>query len=326
MDEYRGKEVLITGGLGFIGSNLAIRLVESGALVTLLDSLHPKCGANRFNIHPIRNEVATVEGDCCNFELIRSLVRGKSHIFSLAGHVSHLESMRDPFSDLSMNATGPLTVLEACTQENREARIIYAGTRQCYGRSAILPLVETQPLNPVDINGVNKMAGERYHMVYNLAHGLATVSLRLVNTYGPRQLIKHAHQGFAGWFIRQAIDGLEIQIYGDGAQLRDLTYVDDVADALMLAGTASVSGECFNLGGTVPVTLEHFARTLIAITGCGSYRMVPFPSENRKIDVGSAYSSFDKFHAATGWRPRVSLEEGLARTVEYYRRYREQYL
>ena len=326
MDEYRAKEVLITGGLGFIGSNLAIRLVESGALVTLLDSLHPQCGANRFNIHQIRNEVVTVEGDCCNFELMRNLVRGKSHIFNLAGHVSHLESMRDPFSDLSMNATGPLTVLEACRRENCEARIIYAGTRQCYGRSEILPLVETQSLNPIDINGVNKMAGERYHMIYNMAHGIATASLRLVNTYGPRQLIKHARQGFAGWFIRQAIDGLEIQIYGDGGQLRDLNYVDDVVDALMLAGIKSVAGECFNLGGAVPVTLEHFARTLIAITGRGSYRMVPFPPEDRKIDIGSAYSSFEKFHAATGWQPRISLEEGLARTVEYYGRYREHYL
>jgi UDP-glucose 4-epimerase len=326
MDEYRGKKVLITGGLGFIGSNLAIRLVESGALVTLLDSLHPDCGANRFNIQPIRNEVATVEGDCCNFELMRDLVRGKSYIFNLAGHVSHSQSMRDPFSDLCMNATGPLTVLEACRRENREARIVYAGTRQCYGPSATLPLVETHPLNPIDINGVNKMAGERYHIVYHVAHGMATVSLRLVNTYGPRQLIKHARQGFAGWFIRQAIDGLEIQIYGDGSQLRDLNYVDDVVDALLLAGIKSVAGECFNLGGAVPVTLEHFAGTLISITGCGSYRMVPFPSEDRKIDIGNTYSSFKKFRSATGWQPRISLEEGLARTVDYYRRYRDHYL
>ena len=325
MDEYRGKKVLITGGLGFIGSNLAIRLVESGALVTLLDSLHPSCGANRFNIHPIQDEVANVEGDCCNLELLRDLVRGKSHVFNLAGHVSHSESMRDPFSDLCMNATGPLTVLEACRLENREARIIYASTRQCYGPSETLPLVETQSLNPIDINGVNKMAGERYHMIYTLAHGIPTVSLRLVNTYGPRQLIRHARQGFAGWFIRQAIDGLEIQVYGDGRQLRDFNYVDDVVDALLLAGITGIAGECFNLGGTAPVTLEQFTRALISVAGCGSFRVVPFPFEDRKIDIGSTYSSFEKFHSATGWQPRISLEEGLNRTIEYYRRYRQHY-
>jgi UDP-glucose 4-epimerase len=326
MDEYRGKEVLITGGLGFIGSNLAIRLVESGALVTLLDSLHPSCGANRFNVHPIQNEVTVVEGDCCNLELMRGIVRGKSHVFNLAGHVSHSESMLNPFSDLWMNATGPLTVLEACRLENPEVRIIYTSTRQCYGHSAILPLIETQPLNPIDINGVNKMAGERYHAIYTRAHGIPTVSLRLVNTYGPRQLIRHARQGFAGWFVRQAIDGLEIQLYGDGQQLRDLNYIDDVVDALLLAGTKNIAGECFNLGGTAPVTLEQFASILISVAGCGSYRVVPFPSEHRKVDIGSAYSSFEKFHSATGWQPRISLEEGLARTVEYYRRYRHHYL
>ena len=172
MDEFRGQQVLITGGIGFIGSNLAIRLVESGASVTIVDSLDPACGSNRFNIEPVRNKVALIEGDCCNLDLMRDLVRGKRHIFNLAGHVSHLESMNDPFSDLRMNAVAPLTVLEACRQVNRDARIVYTGTRQCYGPSDTLPLVETQLLKPVDVNGVNKMSGERLHIVYWLAHGI----------------------------------------------------------------------------------------------------------------------------------------------------------
>ena len=326
MDEFRGQHVLITGGLGFIGSNLAIRLVGSGASVTLVDSLEPSCGSNRFNIEPVRNEVELVEGDCCNPDLMRELVRGKTHIFNLAGHVSHLESMNDPFSDLRMNTVAPLTVLEACRRANRDARIVYAGTRQCYGPSDTLPLVETQVLKPVDVNGVNKMSGERLHIVYWLAHGIPAVSLRLVNTYGPRQKVRDAHQGFAGWFIRQAIEGEEIQVYGDGRQLRDLNYVDDVVDALLIAATnGNTVGGCFNLGGIAPITLEHYVRAVIAAAGCGSYRMVAFPEDSRRIDIGSVYSSFGRFHSATGWSPRISLEEGLVRTAAYYRSYKAQY-
>jgi UDP-glucose 4-epimerase len=326
MDEYRAKEVLITGGLGFIGSNLAIRLVEAGASVTILDSLDPTCGANYFNIDAIRQDVAVIEGNSSDFALVRRLVRGKTHVFNLAGHVSHIESMQDPYSDLQMNTIAPLTVLEACKHENREARVVYSGTRQAYGRPESLPLVETQLLKPVDVNGVNKMAGEWYHMVYHEAYGIPAVSLRLINTYGPRQLVKHARQGFVGWFIRQAIEGAEIQIFGDGQQLRGFNYIDDVVDALLIAGTHScVEGNYFNLGSPYPLTLEAFVQVLLSIAGHGSYRLVPFPPEKKSIDIGSVYSSFAKFNSATGWKPRVPLEEGLARTLEYYRRSQAHY-
>lgn len=326
MDEYRGQKVLITGGLGFIGSNLAIRLVQSGASVTIVDSLDPTCGANCFNIDPIKNDVEPIKGDSCDGSLMRGLVRGKAYIFNLAGHVSHTESMQDPFSDLRMNTIAPLTVLEACKQENRGARVVYASTRQTYGRPESLPLVETQVLKPLDINGVNKMAGESYHIVYHTAYGMPTVSLRLVNTYGPRQLVKHARQGFVGWFVKQAIEGEEIQIFGDGLQLRGFNFVDDVVDALLVAGTSgAVTGDYFNLGDPAPMTLECFVKLLLRITGRGSYRIVPFPPEKKAIDMGSVYSSFAKFKAATGWQPRVALEEGLTRTVEFYKRHKAQY-
>jgi UDP-glucose 4-epimerase len=326
MDEYRGQEVLITGGLGFIGSNLAIRLVQCGASVTLLDSLHPTCGANYFNIDPVRNDVNVVEGNSSNLELVRKLVRGKTYVFSLAGHVSHIESMEEPFEDLQMNAVAPLTVLEACRHENREARVVYSGTRQSYGRPDVVPLVETQMLKPVDVNGVSKMAGEWFHMVYHHAHGIQSVSLRLINTYGPRQLMKHPRQGFIGWFIRQAIDGAEIQIFGDGQQVRGFNYVDDVVDALLIAGTRKeVKGDYFNLGGERPIELEELTKLLIKLSGRGSYRIVPFPPESKAIDIGSVYSSSAKFNLATGWKARVPIEEGLARTVEYYRRHHSHY-
>jgi len=326
MDEYRGQKVLITGGLGFIGSNLAIRLVQSGASVTLLDSLHPRCGANYFNIDPIRGDVEVVEGDCCDLDLTRKLVRGKNHIFSLAGHESHTASMEDPFTDLQMNCAAPLSVLEACKHENRDARIVYGGTRQAYGRPESLPLVETQRLKPVDVNGVNTMAGEWYHMVYHQSYGMPAVSLRLVNTYGPRQLVKHAEQGFTGSFVRKAVDGEEIQIFGDGQQLRAFNYVDDVIEALMIAGAnKKVIGDFFNLGGQKPFTLEKFVQILLSITGRGSYRMVPFPPDKQVIDIGSVYASWAKLNFVTDWAPRVSLEEGLQRTVDYYQCHHAQY-
>ncbi len=326
MDVYRGEKILITGGLGFIGSNLAVRLVEIGAAVTIIDSLHPTCGANYFNVESIRNDVEIVEGDVANLTLIQKLVRDKKYVFNLAGHVSHIESMEDPFSDLHMNALAPLAVLEACRHDNRAAHVVYAGTRQAYGRPESLPLVETQVLKPVDINGVSKMAGEWFHIVYSQAHGLFTVSLRLINTFGPRQLVKHSRQGFVGWFIRQAIDGEEIQLFGDGQQSRGFNYIDDVVDALLIAGTdEQLRGDYFNLGGDRPVTLEAFVRLLLRIAGRGAYRIVPFPSEKKAIDIGSVYTSAAKFSAVTGWKPRVTLEEGLARTVDYYQRHRAHY-
>jgi nucleoside-diphosphate-sugar epimerase len=178
MDDYRGKKVLVTGGLGFIGSNLAIRLVEAGASVTILDNLDPTGGGTYFNIEPIKADVEVVIGDTCDAGLVERLVRERTHIFSLAGHVSHIESMQDPLSDLRMNTIGPLTLLEACKKENRDARVVYAGTRQAYGRADVGPVVESLVLKPVDVNGVNKMAGEWYHMVYHGAYGIPAVSLR----------------------------------------------------------------------------------------------------------------------------------------------------
>ena len=326
MDDYRGKKVLVTGGLGFIGSNIAIQLADLGAKVTVVDNLDPTGGANYFNIEPVRNRIEIVEGDTCDLALMCRLVRDCTHVFNLAGHVSHIESMQDPFSDLRMNATGPLTVLEACKKENRGARVVYAGTRQSYGKPDILPVVENLVLKPVDVNGVNKMAGEWYHMVYHKAYGIPTASLRLVNTFGPRQLVKHARQGFIGWFIRQAINGEEIQIYGDGQQFRGFNYIDDVVSALLTAGTNNnVIGDYFNLGGMQPVTLEQLVQSLLRATGTGSYRLVPFPEERKAIDIGSAFSSFMKFNFATGWKPTTSLDEALVKTVEYYKQYKDQY-
>jgi UDP-glucose 4-epimerase len=326
MDDYRGQKILVTGGLGFIGSNLAVRLVGLGASVVIVDSRDPAGGANDFNIAPIKNDVEVVEGDCCDLGLMRRLVRGTSHVFSLAGRISHTDSMEDPVSDMRANALASLTVLEACKLENRGARVVYTGTRQVYGRPLVLPLVETLLPRPTDVNGVNKLAGEQFHLVYHQAYGIATASLRLVNTFGPRQLVKHARHGFIGWFVRQALEGGESQLFGDGQQFRGFNYIDDAVDALLVAGSRpEVVGDYFNLGGMKPFTLEALVQMLIRAAGSGTYRIVPFPPEKTAIDIGSVYSSWMKFHFATGWQPQVPLEEGLQKTVAYYKEHRGHY-
>ena len=323
---YTNKRVLITGGLGFIGSNLAHRLVELGAEVLLVDSLVPDYGGNRFNIHGIEDRVRVNVADVRDPHAMNALVPGQDVIFNLAGQVSHLDSMTDPFTDLEINVRSQLFILEACRHHNPEATIVYAGTRQQYGRPRYLPLDEEHRNRPLDINGVNKMAGEWYHLVYHTAYGLRTCSLRLTNTYGPRQLMKHNRQGFIAWFIRLAVEGKEIQVYGDGRQRRDLTFVDDVVDAFLRAGASEKAiGEVFNLGGLEPISLIDLAHLIVEMAGQGSVRLVPWPPERKRIDIGDVFCSYAKIERTLGWRPKVPLREGLARTIAYYREHWRHY-
>ncbi|HRW51028.1 MAG: NAD-dependent epimerase/dehydratase family protein [Caldilinea sp.] len=326
LDTYAGKAVLITGGLGFIGSNLARRLVDLGAHVTVIDSLIPDYGGNLFNIDGYENRLIVNIADVRDPYAMRALVKGQDLLFNLAGQVSHMDSMTDPFTDLEINARSQLSILEACREENPDAKIIYAGTRQQYGKPRYLPLDEDHLQAPTDVNGVNKLAGEWYHVVYHTAYGLRTSSLRLTNTYGPRQLIKHNRQGFIGWFIRLAVEGKEIQLYGDGSQLRDLTYVDDVVDAFLRAGaTDTANGGIYNLGGPAPISLLELASLIVEIAGRGSVTLVPWPEARKKIDIGDVYSSYARIEAALGWKPVTPLADGLARTVAYYTQHLARY-
>jgi len=324
--EYGGRNVMITGGLGFIGSNLAHKLVELGANVLLVDSLIPDYGGNLFNIAGIRDKVKVNIADVRDENAMNYLVRDQNYIFNLAGQVSHIDSMNDPYTDLEINCRSQLSILEACRKSNPTVKIVFAGTRQQYGKPQYLPVDEKHLMCPTDVNGINKMAGEWYHIVYNNVYGIRATSLRLTNTYGPRQLMKHNRQGFIGWFIRQAIDGKEIQIYGDGQQVRDLTYVDDVVDAfLRAAANDKTNGEVFNLGGLEPINLLELTQMLLEITGTGSYRLVPFPEEKKKIDIGDVYCDYTKVKKVLGWEPQVSLREGLKKTVRYCREYQQHY-
>jgi UDP-glucose 4-epimerase len=255
------------------------------------------------------------------------LVRDRRVIFNLAGQVSHVDSMRDPYTDLEINCRSQLTVLEACRKHNPDVKIVFAGTRQVYGRPDSLPVGEDQLVRPTDVNGINKAAGEYYHLVYNNVFGIRACSLRLTNTYGPRQLIRHNRQGFIGWFLRQAVLGEEIQLFGDGSQKRDFDYVDDVVDAFLRAGALDAAdGEVFNLGGLAPVSLLELAQLLIELVGHGSYRRVPFPPERRRIDIGDFYADASKIQRVLGWQPRVPLRQGLERTLAFYREHKDRYL
>jgi UDP-glucose 4-epimerase len=322
---YTGRRVMITGGLGFIGSNLARRLVELEAEVLLVDSLVPHYGGNLFNVSGLEDRVRINIADTRDPNSLRYLVQGQDFIFNLAGQVSHLDSMTDPYTDLDINCRSQLTLLEACRMHNPGVKIVYAGTRQQYGKPDYLPLDERHLMHPTDVNGINKMAGEWYHIVYNNVYGIRATSLRMTNTYGPRQYMRDARQGFLGWFIRQVVEGKEITIYEPGTQIRDYNYVDDVVDACLRAGMSdAANGQVFNLGGE-HLSLLETTKLLIEVAGGGSYRLIPFPPERKAIDIGDVYSSYAKIQEVLGWEPRIPLAEGLARTVEYYRANWRQY-
>jgi UDP-glucose 4-epimerase len=326
-DSYRGRRVMITGGLGFIGSNLARRLVELGARVLLVDSLIPDYGGNLFNIDGVADRLSVNIADVRQQSTMNYLVRDRDVIFNLAGQVSHIDSMRDPYSDLEINCRSQLTVLEACRNHNSGVKVVFAGTRQVYGRPDSLPVSESHLVRPTDVNGINKAAGEYYHLVYNNVFGVRACSLRLTNVYGPRQLIKHNRQGFIGWFIRLAIEDKSIQIYGDGSQLRDFVYVDDAVDAFLRAGASDVcNGDVFNVGGDIPYSLRDLTGVLVDVARSGRVEYVSWPSEKKAIDIGSFYADSSKFRGAVGWTPTVSLRDGLQRTVSFYRQHYTSYV
>jgi UDP-glucose 4-epimerase len=324
---YRGRAVMITGGLGFIGSNLARALVDLGADVLLVDSLIPDYGGNLFNIDGIAGRVRVNVADIRQQSTMNYLVRDRDIIFNLAGQVSHIDSMKDPYTDLEINCRSQLTVLEACRNFNPTVKVVFAGTRQVYGRPGSLPVDESHLVRPTDVNGINKAAGENYHLVYNNVFGVRACSLRLTNVYGPRQLIKHNRQGFIGWFIRLAIEDQPIHIYGDGSQLRDFVYVDDAADAFLRAGVSDAcNGDVFNVAGDQPMSHRDLTTLLVKVAGTGSVDYVEWPAEKKAIDIGSFYADSSKFKAATGWAPAVPLADGLQRTIEFYRAHFSQYV
>jgi len=324
-EAFRGKKVLITGGLGFIGSNLAIRLVDVGADVLLVDSLIPEYGGHLFNIENIKNKVRVNISDVRDEHSMRYLVQGQDYLFNLAGQTSHLDSMEDPYTDLEINAKAQLFILEACRRYNPSIKLIFASTRQIYGKPEYLPVDEKHPLRPVDVNGINKMAGERYHLLYNDVYRIRSCVLRLTNTYGPRMRVKDARQTFLGIWIRLLVEGKPFEVW-EGDQLRDFTYVDDVVDALLMAAVSTdANGQIFNLGGEAAIRLKDLAALLVELNGGGHYQVCSFPPERKRIDIGDYYADFGQIRSVLGWHPKVSLRQGLAQTLAFYREHLEHY-
>jgi nucleoside-diphosphate-sugar epimerase len=328
ISSYNAKTVVVTGGLGFIGSNLVHALAAaSTAQIRVVDSLNPACGGNPDNLLEIARPVEVHTFDMRESSALANVVAGADVIFNLAGQVSHIDSMENPLQDMRANVEAHLSLLQCCRRVNPGVRVVYSSTRQLYGRPQQLPVTEEHRILPVDINGINKHAAESYHRIYYEVYGLPTCSLRLTNTYGPRQLIRHARQGFIGWFLHQGLVGGDIVVFGDGAQLRDLTYVDCVVDALLLAGAhPSAPGKVYNLGSGEPVSLRRLAELTVRLAGKGRYLIRPFPEDRRRIDIGNYYGDSSLIERELGWRPTVRLADGIARTLAFYEARRGLYL
>lgn len=323
---YQGKHVLITGGLGFIGSNLAIKLVKAGAHVTLLDAMLPLYGGNLFNIEPIRDQVLVNFSDIRDHNSMNYLVRGQDYIFHLAGQVSHVDSIIDPFTDIDININGTLSVLEACRKFNQDVRVVFTGTRSQYGPSVRLPVDESAPTNPMGMYAITNLTAEKIILMYHKVHDIPGVCLRITNTYGPRHHMKHNRYGVLNWFIRLALDDELIPIFGDGRILRDFLYVDDLTEALMMCGlTEAAYGDMYNVGSGTSISFIDLAEKITAIAGSGRYEYAPFTAERKALEPGDYWADITKIKSVVKWQPQVSLEEGLRCTVEYYRRYRDHY-
>lgn len=326
MSDFLDAHVLITGGCGFIGSNLARRLVDSGAKVTLVDSLIPQYGGNLANIADIRNRVELNISDVRDSHSMAYLIQGKDYLFNLAGQTSHIDSMTDPLTDLEINATSQLAILEAARKYNPKIRIVFASTRQIYGRPQYLPVDEKHPITPVDVNGINKVAGEWYHLLYSQVYGIPCCALRLTNTYGPGMRVKDARQTFLGIWVKNLEHDLPIKVFGDGLQLRDFNFVADAVDAFLLAAqNPDAIGKAMNLGSSEVINLKDLAAKMVGIAEKGTWELVPFPPDRKAIDIGDYYSDYSLIRDLLGWEPKIDLNAGLRQTISYYQKHGNSY-
>lgn len=325
-ETYKNKNVLITGGLGFIGSNLARVLVDLGARVTVVDSLIPEYGGNYHNVHGLEDKIRINVCDVRDPFAVRHLLTSQDFLFNLAGQTSHMDSMTKPHIDLDINASSQLSLLEACRETNPSIKVVFASTRQLYGKPSYLPVDENHPVNPVDVNGINKLAGEWYHRLYNNVYGIRACALRLTNTYGPGMRVKDARQTFLGIWIRMLLEGKSFMVFGDGLQLRDFNYVSDCVEAMLLAGASEASnGKVYNLGSSEVIGLKDLATMMVNLGFGGSFDLIPFPADRKAIDIGDYYSDFSLITKELGWNPKVKLREGLSDTITYFKEHHAHY-
>lgn len=324
---YRGLRAIVTGGLGFIGSNLAIRLVSEGARVTVVDSLVPGCGGNLHNLRPVLGDVHLLQTNIDDISALRPSLSAADVIFNLAGEISHVHSMQFPERDLQINTVSQLRFLLGCKEAARGIRVVFAGTRQVYGTPRYLPVDEAHPVNPVDFNGVHKYAATMYHQMLTRSGDLDARVLRLTNVYGPRMALDVACQGFLSTYIRKILMREQLSVYGDGKQLRDPMYVDDAVEAFLHAGgSARVTGRSFNVGGPKALSLAQIAQIGSELGACPEPRVVPFPADQKSFDIGSYHTNSSRFEREYGWKPSIAFPDGLKRTLEFYERELDNYL
>ncbi len=326
MSEFKNKKVLITGGLGFVGSNLSIRLAESGADVLIVDNMLPRQGGNLFNIEPVKNKVRVNISDIRNRTSMNHLVKGMDYIFHLAGQVNHVDSVKNPLNDLSINVEGTLVIMEALRENNPGAKVIFTGTRGEYGTSLKLPVSERHEINPIGIYAITNFAAERIVLTYHNLHKIKSVCLRITNTFGPRHQMNHDEYGVFNWFIRKAMDNDTISIFGDGRILRDYLFIDDLVESLsMIALKESAYGEVYNIGSGVPVNFLDLANKIISITGSGKTKYTGFTTERKALEPGDYYADITKIHKAIGWKPKTALDSGIKKTIKYYKQNKDKY-
>lgn len=323
---FEGKEVLVTGGLGFVGSNLAAKLVDCGAHVLLMDAMIPGLGGNLFNVEPIRDQVVVNFSDIRDEHSMNYVIRGKDFIFHLAGQNDHVLSLTDPYSDIDINIKGSVVLLEACRKFNPEARLVYTGTRGEYGSVAKLPASEDAPINPKGLYELSSLTSQKIFKIYHDNHGISSVTLRLTNIYGERAQMLHSRFGVANWFIRQAIDGETIRVFGDGQILRDFLYVQDCVDAILMAASSEQAyGEVLNVGDDKASSFLELAKVAIEEAGSGDWEFAPFTQERAAQEPGDFYSDISKIRRIVGWEPTTSLRAGVKQTVDFYRHNKPQY-
>jgi len=326
MNEFKNKKVLITGGMGFVGSNLSIRLASLGAEVLIVDNMLPRQGGNVFNIEPVKDKVKVNISDIRNPTSMNHLVKGMDYIYHIAGQVNHVDSVKDPLNDLSINVEGTLVLMEALRMNNPEAKVIFTGTRGEYGSSLSLPVAENHAINPIGIYAITNFAAERIVLTYHNLHHIKSLCLRITNTFGPRHQMAHDEYGVFNWFIRKAMDNEVIPLFGDGRILRDYLYIDDLVDSLIsVALSDNAYGEVYNVGSGVPLSFLELANKIIEIAGSGKTNYTEFTTERKALEPGDYYADITKIKNAIGWEPKISLEDGIKKTIEFYKKNRAKY-
>ncbi|HMQ79583.1 MAG TPA: GDP-mannose 4,6-dehydratase [Ignavibacteria bacterium] len=325
-NNFRSKKVLVTGGLGFVGSNLSIKLAELGADVLIVDNMLPRQGGNLFNIEPVKDKVKVNISDIRNSTSMNHLVKGMDYIYHIAGQVNHVDSVKDPLNDLSINVEGTLVLMEALRMNNPDAKVIFTGTRGEYGSSLTLPVAENHAINPIGIYAITNFAAERIVLTYHNLHNIKSLCLRITNTFGPRHQMAHDEYGVFNWFIRKAIDNEVIPIFGDGRILRDYLYIDDLTASLIkIADCGTAYGEVYNVGSGVPLSFIELAKMIIDIAGTGSVDHTEFTTERKALEPGDYYADITRIKKTIDWAPEVTLDDGIRKTIEFYKKYKKHY-